>query len=277
MGAHDTQRAGIAAADVEVHDDRPAPGRVGGELAQIDGVRARHRESRQHGDRPRAPDRSVAGAGAPSRRFGRSRRGRSRRRPWTLRGPQARAPARRRGRRERPGSGPGRRSARLSVVSQLARPRARPWARRRRGTQHSWSMSTSASMRRQASTTSKGRPHPSTPPCTLKLATTTRRHSPAGYRAGLRRPARLGDPGPDRPGIGRTGRRSSRSVQPGGSPATVPATLHQARCVSLAQPRRPGADINWDDVVPERSPQRPPHGDGPPSAPSTGCGTSSSG
>ena len=94
-------------------------------------------------------------------------------------------------------------------------------------------------MRRHASTTSKGRPQPSTPPCTLKLATTRRGIGRAGYRSA--------------PAGGATGRAQRPSER---SPRSAPMLRARTSPSSgtlrdLAQPCPRSADSNWDDVVPE--------------------------
>ncbi len=73
-------------------------------------------------------------------------------------------------------------------------------------------------------------------------------------------PSAAGRPGPPRP----ASRRSSRSDRRSSCPVrrTISGTLREP-----AQPRARSADMNWDDVVPECSPQRPPPGDGHPGPP----------
>ena len=76
------------------------------------------------------------------------------------------------------------------------------------------------------------------------------------------------DPGPPQQPRGEpAGRRSPRSSD---GPIGVWRAQGGTRSGTLREPAQPwarSADINWDDVVPERSPQRPPPGDGHPGPP----------
>ena len=79
---------------IHVHDDRPPSGRIGGKLAQVDGLGARYRELRQYRDRPGTP-RGHAEAGWRACRSAVARGGASPFEPYAAGAPipQPRAPA----------------------------------------------------------------------------------------------------------------------------------------------------------------------------------------
>ena len=140
-----------------------------------------HRHPRQHGDPPGAPC-SRFGAAAPA--AGRPRAASPTRSPKGPAGQQHRAPgrgppARRRGRWP-PGPGHG------QLLDPVTEGVAHPPGQRLPVGRGPASPGGRARRRRAAGrlpTTSKGRPNPSTPPWTLKLATTTSSHRGGGYRA----------------------------------------------------------------------------------------------